>query len=88
MSIFLIPTLFHYDSFSSNDCSSFFGIYGIIKGFIERLNKSFLEIVLKLLFFNAIFLILLLAIKNILGIDLKNNLTHLLSKKIFTTKSF
>lgn len=63
----------------------FFGIYGIIKGFIERLNKSFLEIVLKLLFFNAIFLILLLSIRNILGIDLQNNLAKLLS--YFTSKS-
>ena len=62
----------------------FFGIYGIIKGLIERLNKSFLEIVLKLLFFNAIFLILLLSIRGILGIALQNNLAKLLS--YFTSK--
>ena len=57
----------------------FFGIYGIIKGFIERFNKSFVEIVLKLLFFNAIFLILLLLMRGMLGIDVLNNLTKLLS---------
>ena len=62
----------------------FFGIYGIIKGFIERLNKSFLETVLKLLFFNTIFLICLLLTKGILGIDLQNNLAKLLS--YFTSK--
>lgn len=57
----------------------FFGIYGIIKGFIERLNKTLLEIVLKLLFFNTIFLILLFLTKGILGLDLQNNLAQLLS---------
>lgn len=35
----------------------FFGLYGIIKYFIERLNKLPLEWILKYLFFNLIFLI-------------------------------
>lgn len=30
-----------------------FGIYGIIKFFIERINKTFIEILLKFLFFNS-----------------------------------
>lgn len=35
----------------------FFGIYGLIKYFIEKLNKLYLEVFLKLLFFNFIFLL-------------------------------
>lgn len=57
----------------------FFGLYGIIKGFIERLNKPFIEIILKLLFFNSMFLIGLFIFKGLLNISLQNNLTHLLA---------
>nr|WP_302598393.1 hypothetical protein [uncultured Cellulosilyticum sp.] len=56
----------------------FFGIYGIIKGLIERINKPFLEIVLKLLFFNSIFLISVFLLSSLLGINVLNSLmTHL-----------
>ena len=63
----------------------FFGIYGILKGLIERVNKTLLEIILKLLFFNTIFLILLLFMRGMLGIDLQNHLAKLLS--YFTASS-
>ncbi|MBC2581547.1 hypothetical protein [Clostridium sp. DJ247] len=36
----------------------FFGIYGIVKYYIEKLNKIYIEILLKLMFFNLILLIL------------------------------
>lgn len=58
----------------------FFGIYGIIKGFIERMNKPFIEIVLKLVFFNIAFLITFFLIKAILGIDLQAIFAKLLSR--------
>ncbi|MBU3103123.1 hypothetical protein [Clostridium gasigenes] len=35
----------------------FFGVYGIIKYYIERLRKLYLEIILKLIIFNIIFII-------------------------------
>lgn len=36
----------------------FFGVYGIIKYYIERLRKLYLEIILKLIIFNIIFIII------------------------------
>lgn len=58
----------------------FFGLYGIIKGLIERFNKPFVEIVLKLLFFNSLFLIGVFLLSRFLGIDLQNTfITHLAS---------
>lgn len=62
----------------------FFGIYGMIKGFIERMNKPFIEIVLKLLFFNIIFLISVFVFKELLGLTILNSLTKLLA--YFTTQ--
>lgn len=58
----------------------FFGMYGIIKGFIERINKTFTEIVLKLVFFNITFVIISSFIKIILGIDLQTMFVTLLSR--------
>lgn len=45
----------------------FFGIYGIIKYYIERIRKLPLEIILKLVIFNIIFIIILTIIKMLLG---------------------
>ena len=58
----------------------FFGSYGLVKGFIERLNKTFIEIVLKLVFFNISFAICLFLMKLILGIDLQAIFANLLSR--------
>ncbi len=44
-----------------------FGIYGIIKCFIERLHNTSLEILLKLVFFNIILAIVYFALPSILG---------------------
>ena len=45
----------------------FFGVYGIIKYYIEKLQKLPLEIILKLIIFNIIFMIILTIIKLFLG---------------------
>jgi len=45
---------------------SFFGIYGIIKYYIEKLNKRYLEYVLKLLYFNTVLIIAYYAAKEFL----------------------
>ncbi|NFG54224.1 hypothetical protein FC791_04005, partial [Clostridium botulinum] len=37
----------------------FFGLYGIIKYYIERLNKLYIEIILKFAFFNICLIVLL-----------------------------
>lgn len=47
----------------------FFGIYGLVKHFIENINKMYLEIILKLIFFNVAITIGLISLK-LLGIDL------------------
>lgn len=47
----------------------FFGIYGLVKHYIERLNKMPIEICIKLVFFNAMLIIGLLALK-LFGISL------------------
>lgn len=44
-----------------------FGVYGIIKYFIEKLNKLPFEIILKLIFFNIILVIGLMFMSTILG---------------------
>ena len=45
----------------------FFGIYGLIKYLIEKLNKMYLEIILKLLFFNISLILSMIIIKLFLG---------------------
>lgn len=52
---------------------AFFGIYGLIKFFIERLNNLPLEIILKLIFYNLAALILFLVYKAFFlnGLNLK-----------------
>jgi len=41
----------------------FFGVYGIIKYYIEKLRKLPLEIILKLIFFNAILILIVLLLR-------------------------
>lgn len=47
----------------------FFGIYGIVKYFIEKINNITLEIILKLAFFNFILIIGFLIFKSFLPIN-------------------
>lgn len=58
----------------------FFGVYGIIKYFIERIRKEKLEIVLKLVFFNIVFIIGFIIMQNILGINIIAGLEVLMSR--------
>ncbi|MBW6409122.1 hypothetical protein [Clostridium weizhouense] len=48
---------------------AFFGIYGIIKYLIEKLNSLFLEIILKLISFNLLLTFSYLLIKALLGLN-------------------
>lgn len=48
--------------------ASFFGIYGIIKYYIEKINKFYLEIILKLIFFNIILVISFFVFNSVLAI--------------------
>lgn len=50
----------------------FFGIYGIIKHYIEKLNKFYLEIILKLLFFNLILFIAYFFLNEFININQSN----------------
>lgn len=45
----------------------FFGIYGIIKYYIEKLQKMPVEIILKLIFFNTLFILMFFALSNLMG---------------------
>ncbi|WP_143315373.1 hypothetical protein [Clostridium sp. HBUAS56017] len=45
----------------------FFGVYGIVKYFIEKINKLPLEILLKLIFFNIVLVISLFFMSSLLG---------------------
>ena len=48
----------------------FFGIYGIVKYYIEKINKLPLEILLKLIFFNIIFFISFFIFKSFIAIEI------------------
>lgn len=58
----------------------FFGVYGIIKYFIERMRKENIEIILKLIFFNISFIIGFLIMQKVLGINIIAGLEVLVSK--------
>ena len=58
----------------------FFGVYGIIKYFIERIRKEKLEIVLKVVFFNIAFIIGFMIMQNVLGINIIAGLEVLMSR--------
>ena len=58
----------------------FFGVYGIVKYFIERIRKENLEIILKLVFFNIVFVIGFIIMQNILRVNIIAGLEELISK--------
>ncbi|MCR4943562.1 MAG: hypothetical protein K5986_03735, partial [Clostridium sp.] len=45
----------------------FFGFYGIIKYFIEKIHKIYIEIMLKFGFFNIVFILALTVFKTFIG---------------------
>ena len=53
----------------------FFGVYGIVKYFIEKLRKLPLEIGLKYVFFNIIFVLALTVLKGFIG-DIQLNVPY------------
>lgn len=57
----------------------FFGIYGIIKGFIERINKPFTEWLIKFIYFNIMSIMGLLLLRVVLAVDLQVILSNFLS---------
>lgn len=64
----------------------FFGVYGLVKHFIEKLNKIPFEITIKLLFFNIVLTIGLLALKLFgVGIDMKFSvgIMYILAQPVF-----
>ena len=58
----------------------FFGVYGIVKYFIERIRKEKLEILFKIVFFNISFIIGFIIMQNILDINIIAGLEVLMSK--------
>ncbi|WP_195987248.1 DUF2232 domain-containing protein [Clostridium sp. D53t1_180928_C8] len=56
----------------------FFGAYGIVKYFVERIRKEKLEIVFKLVFFNIVFIVAFVIMQNILGINIMDGLEALI----------
>ena len=58
----------------------FFGIYGIVKFFIERIRKEKLEILFKIVFFNIAFIIGFIIMQNVLGINIIAGLEVLMSR--------
>ncbi|GAA0078293.1 hypothetical protein UT300005_26720 [Clostridium sp. CTA-5] len=63
LSLLLLPIKF------SIYYGTFFGIYGIIKYLIEKLNSLFLELILKLISFNILLAFSYLLIKTLLGLN-------------------
>ena len=58
----------------------FFGVYGIVKFFIERIRKEKLEILFKIVFFNIAFIIGFIIMQNVLGINIIAGLEILMSR--------
>ena len=72
LSFFLVPI---------NICllyTLFFGIYGIIKFFIEKLDNLFLEVILKLFIFNILLSIIYIIFKSFLGFEIEFSLLILI----------
>ena len=59
-----------------------FGGYGIVKYFIERLRKEKVEILLKFIYYNVIFILAVILAKAILGIDVLLAAEKIISKYI------
>jgi len=73
ISFFLIP-----DKIKIIPYSIFFGIYGIVKYYIEKINKIVLEYVLKYIYFNVCVLVLFLLFKDLIVADLNIDIKYLL----------
>lgn len=54
---------------------AFFGVYGILKYYIEKLNKRLPELILKLLFYNAVLVLGLLFMKEFLFHSLNTDMS-------------
>ena len=63
----------------------FFGIFGVIKYYIESLDKLILEYILKLIFFNIVFLIGFILIQSILGVNLIAGLETMIANFVDTS---
>ena len=74
ISFFLVPINISFLYFI------FFGVYGIIKYFIEKIRKEKLEIMLKIIFFNIVFIIGFIIMQNVLGVNIIAGLEVLMSK--------
>lgn len=61
LSFFIVPTTYVVMY------ALFFGIYGIVKYFIERLNNITLELILKFVYFNISLFVVILILKYIVG---------------------
>ena len=48
----------------------FFGIYGIVKFYIEKINKLPVEIILKIIFFNVMFFITFFIFNSVISIEI------------------
>jgi hypothetical protein len=57
----------------------FFGMYGLIKYFIERYRNLPLEIVLKLVFCNIMFFVVFIFMQRFLGYNVLNKLSNIFS---------
>lgn len=74
ISFFLVPINISFLYFI------FFGVYGIVKFFIERIRKEKLEILFKIVFFNIAFIIGFIIMQNVLGINIIAGLEVLMSR--------
>ena len=63
----------------------FFGIFGIVKYYIERMDKIILEYILKIVFFNIVFLIGFILIQSILGINIIEGFQQIVFRFLKTT---
>ena len=74
IAFFLVPIIISFFYFI------FFGVYGIVKFFIERIRKEKLEILFKIVFFNIAFIIGFIIMQNVLGINIIAGLEVLMSR--------
>ena len=63
----------------------FFGIFGVVKYYIESLDKIVLEYILKLIFFNIVFLIGFIFMQSILGVNLVAGLEVMIANFVDTS---
>ena len=63
----------------------FFGLYGIIKFFIEKINNKIVETILKLIFMNLVLFVTIFAFENIVGLDIINQVENIIKNFINTS---